>query len=112
MEQDAHHRDGGEDADAQRHRPDQHLVGDGGDLIGQNLQVRLRDGDDRTHQKADGDDDDDAVVFKDSGADTLAQRGHGDFGTQLEKAHADNQQDRAHQKKSDGSNLQRHQHDA
>ena len=112
MEQDAHYRDGGEDTDAQRHRPDQHLVGDGGDLIGQNLQVRLRDGDDRTHQKADGDDDDDAVVFKDSGADTLAQRGHGDFGTQLEKAHADNQQDRAHQKKSDGSNLQRHQHDA
>lgn len=92
--------------------PDQHLVGDRGHLVGQHLQIGLRDGDDRAHRKAHGGDPQDALALYQPAADALAERRHCDFRAQLKKTHADDQEDCSCEKQHEGSDLHGHDRNA
>ena len=77
-----------------RHGEDNHHVGHGGHLVGQDLQVRLRHGDegpDEEHQRDDGP----KGAFSQAdhfAAYPVSHGHHGHIGAQREKAHAHNQQ--------------------
>ena len=110
--EDAQHGQRQKDAYADGDCPDQDVVGDGRDLICQHLQIRLCDGDDRTERKRHEHDQNDLFTFCQRLADTLAERGHGHFGAELEKTHAEDQQHGAGQKQRQRADLHRDERDA
>ena len=87
-----------EQAHACRYRKDQGHVGDGGHLIGQHLQVRLRDGDEEAQQEADPDDEGQAPGLGEHGAHPLAHGGHAHLRAQRKEHDAHNDHGGAQQK--------------
>ena len=97
-QQHAQERDGEEQAHARRHREDQGLVGDGGHLIGQHLQVRLRNGDEEPQQKADAQDHRQFAAPGEHSTHTLAHGGHAHFCAQCKEHDAHHDEHRTQQK--------------
>ena len=96
-QQDTQQSDDQEHAHAQGHGPDDDIVFNGGDLAGQNLQVRLRYGDDHADQEADGHDDPHLLGAGDFLTHGFAQGDHGHLGAQGKQPHAHDQQKASHQ---------------
>ena len=96
--QDSQHGDDQKDADSKRHRSDQRRVRYIRHLVGEHLQIRLRDGDDDTEQKADEYNHPNLSGFCNTASDLRSDRGHRCIRTQGKKGHPHDQQDRSHQK--------------
>ena len=103
--QNAQNRNRGKNTYACSDRPDEDRIGNGSDLIGKDLQIRLRDGDDCTHEKTDQKNEWLALAADNSAADSLTERRHGEFSTQLEQSHSKDQQEGAGQKQRDGADF-------
>ncbi len=102
-EENAEHGDGRENADPGRNGPDQDGIRNGGHLVGQNLQIRLGNGDERADEKTDEGRNGDTLLANNPAADALAEGGHGNLRTQLEKTHSDDEQHGAHEEQRDRS---------
>ena len=97
-QQDTQHADGQEDAHAHGHREDQHGLVDARHVLGQDLQVRLGNGNDHAQNEGQHQNEPQAAGFGHLRAHQIAHLGHGQLRAQREQAHAQNQHDRAHQK--------------
>ena len=93
----AQHRDHEEQADTNRHRPDQDRIGNGRHLLGQNLQIGFCDRDQDTDQQRDANDCKQVFGARQLRADALAHRCHRHIRAQLKKSHTDDQQHRTGQ---------------
>ena len=100
-EENAEHGNGCEYTDPGGDGPDQDRIRNGSHLIGQNLQIRLGDGDECADEKADEGRNGDTLLTNDPAADALAERRHGDFRTQLEEPHSDDEQHGTHKEQCD-----------
>ena len=110
--QNAHDRQRQKRAHAHRDGINQHLVRDGGHLLGKHLQIRLSDGDDDAHHKRDGDNQRDFLHPLHLHADAFAQRRHRHFRAELKQPHAEHQQHRADRKHHRRAHVHRHQRHA
>ena len=87
------HSDDQERAHAEAHGVDQHgAVHHGADLIGQDLQVRLGDGDEHTQHEADEEQQTQFPLLRQAGADVGPHGGHGQVRAHAEQADAQHQQ--------------------
>ena len=106
-----------EEAHARRDREDERHVGDGGDLVGQDLQVRLGDGDEEAQRKPHPDDEGDAAAPGQHRAHPLAHGAHAHLGTQGKEHDAHDDHGRTQQKAEQDAGGDRrdgkaeHQHD-
>ena len=101
-QQDTQQGDDQKHADAHSHRPDNDVVLNGGHLIGQHLQIRLRHSDDNADEEADAHDDPYLLGAGDLAAHRLSQRDHGHLRPKCEKPHAADEQHTAQQKRHHG----------
>ena len=93
--QQGHHQ---KQAHAAGHREDQHIVGYGGHLLGQHLQVRLGNGDDEAQNKAQGRHHPDFFAAGHGGAHLFPHGRHTDLRAQGEEHGPHHDEGRAHQK--------------
>ena len=98
-QQDTQQGDDQENAHAQGNGPDDDIVLNSGHLAGQDLQIRLRHGDDDADEKTDAHDDPHLLGAGDLLTDGLAQGDHGHLRPQRKQAHAHDQQQTADQKR-------------
>ena len=103
--QNAQNSNGRKNTHACGNRPDEDRIRNGRHLIGKDLQIRLRDGDDCTHEKTDQKNERLALSADNSAADSLTERRHGEFSTQLKEPHSEDQQEGAGQKQRDGADF-------
>ena len=101
-EQHTQHGEAEKQSHADRHGDDEDHVRHGLHLIGEHLQVRLGNGDEKAQQKAERQHDADPARLGDARAHALAHRRHGQLRAEGEEHHAHHQQHRAEEK--------RHQH--
>ena len=101
-QQDTQQGDDQENAHAQGNGPDDNIVLNSGHLAGQDLQIRLRHGDDDADQKADGHDDPHLFGSGDLLTYRLTQWDHGHLRTQSKQPHTHDQQQTPQQKRHHG----------
>ena len=86
-------------SNADRYGDDQYGGVDGGRVGGQHRQVRLRNGDEGTQQEADGYDQPELAALGHAGAHVRADLRHGGIAAHGEQRHADNEHQRADEKR-------------